>query len=128
MKPIIRSNFPGGFSAIRLIVTIAFFVLSATAAVFGFMCVGSILFFLAVLQLAAEIDRLLKWRCPYCQERLLRVTGTGGIWYEDFREERVYWGECMGCGRSAIRRGTIFTTWTVYPDPELPVVARPGSE
>jgi hypothetical protein len=47
--------------------------------------------------------------------RSVWITGTGGIWYADWREERVFWGECSSCGKRVARRGWIFAPWKAYP-------------
>src|SRR5262245_47417148 len=116
LNPIIRSRFPIKPSLIPLALIPVFAAAAVVAFAFEAPCPATIALLLAGMLFVVEID----WRtakvCPHCRQRSLRIIGTGGIWYEDFREERVYWGECSSCGKSAIRRGSLSANWTPYPE------------
>lgn len=114
-KPMIRSSFPLRPLPFSFLVTGGLTAASIVAAVFGALCWAIVPGVLALFLVVVEIDTRLHRVCPHCGQQSLRIVGTGGIWDEDFREERVYWGECSACGKLAMRRGSVFVAWTAYP-------------
>ncbi len=117
MTLIARSRWPFGSSLPRLVLIVVFGTLTIVAAWFNYVCPALITGLLAFVPAWVEFDRAMRWQCPHCGNRSLKTVVTGGIWHEDFREERVYWGECLICGKCAIRRG-VLVRWTAYPDAE----------
>jgi hypothetical protein len=118
MKPILRSNLPYDYSPAGLVLIVVFAALALASLLFVSPFVAFIPGLLAAALTVVEIDRIMRRRCPCCQKRLLRLLGTGAIVYDDFREERVFWGMCSSCGKCSIRRGSVFTSWASYPDAE----------
>jgi hypothetical protein len=115
-RPILLSNFAFDNSSVRFLV-LAILAAIAVATVQcdlpGEAVVAGVFASSLLLQ---EMNRILRWRCPHCRRRSLRATGSGGIYYDDGVEERVFWGECISCGKCSIRRNPICGRWKRYPD------------
>src|SRR4051812_26226990 len=121
MKLVVRSCFPFSPGPARLVPAVLLGALSVAAVLYRMPVIGSALGVLAAVSLLMEADRAVPWRCPHCWRRSLRVVGTGGLWYtgrDDFREERVFWGECAACGRRATRKGLWPVPWKAHPPAE----------
>jgi hypothetical protein len=105
MKLIVRSCLPYASTPWRLILVSVLAALAVVAFLLGWPIVGSAMGLLTAGLLLLEMDRAVSWRCPVCRKKALRTVGTGGLWYEDFREERVFFGQCAACGQQATRTG-----------------------
>jgi hypothetical protein len=118
MKPICQSCFPIGSWAAPLLPAAPLIVVSVVCACLDLCLPAAVFGGFGSLLLLTSIMLGVRWRCPRCQKRALRIAATGGIWYandESFREERVFWGQCASCSQWAIRRKVIFATWEVRP-------------
>jgi hypothetical protein len=130
MKPIVVSRFPRGSETlwIAMLYVAVPTALSVAAALFEMPCLAVLFAFLAVGLAWAMIETRRLWTCPHCQKRCLRIVASGGIWYEDHREERIQWGECSACGKCAIRRVSGSATWAVAPEMKAKIPPEPKPE
>lgn len=115
MKLILQSKFPFPKSGIGWVPLLVYAAIVFAAFIVDWALGVFMACLLAACWVLDTADRAIKWRCPNCHQRALKTVGSGGLWDENFKEERVLCGECAACGQQSTRSGLpVLSRWRAF--------------